>query len=146
MTRGLHHVELWVPSLERAVRSWGWLLGELGWTEFQKWDAGRSWRLDETYVVVEQSPALTAEVHDRLRPGLNHLALHAGTPERVDRLVVQAPAFGWALLFPDRHPHAGGPDTYAAYLEDEDGFEAELVAELEPATTGADVPKRSDVA
>jgi hypothetical protein len=22
---GLHHVELWVPDLERAVRSWGWL-------------------------------------------------------------------------------------------------------------------------
>ena len=60
----------------------------------------------------------------------NHLALHAGTPEQVDRLVGQAPDFGWSLLFPDRHPHAGGPDTYAAYLEDEDGFEAELVAEV----------------
>jgi hypothetical protein len=32
------------------------------------------------------------------------------------------------LLFPDRHPHAGGPDHYAAYLENTDGFEVELVA------------------
>lgn len=27
-----------------------------------------------------------------------------------------------------RHPHAGGPDSYAAYLEDEQGYEVELVA------------------
>jgi len=128
MTTGtLHHVELWVPDLDRATASWGWLLGALGYTEFQSWPAGRSWRLGATYVVVEQSPAMSAGGHDRLRPGLNHLAFHAS--ERViDALVDEAPKHGWALLFPDRHPHAGGPDTYAAYLENEDGFEAELVA------------------
>jgi hypothetical protein len=27
----------------------------------------------------------------------------------------------------DRYPHAGGPDHCAAYLENEDGFEVELV-------------------
>lgn len=31
-------------------------------------------------------------------------------------------------MFPDRHPHAGGEQTYAAYLENTDGFEVELVA------------------
>jgi hypothetical protein len=35
----------------------------------------------------------------------------------------------WALLFPDRHPHAGGPDSYAAYLEDAWGYEVELAAD-----------------
>ena len=34
----------------------------------------------------------------------------------------------WTLLFPDRHPHAGGPDSYAGYLANADGFEVELVA------------------
>lgn len=121
----LHHVELWVPDLDRAGRSWGWLLGELGYTVFQDWPAGRSWRLGETYIVLEQSPALTAEHHDRRRPGLNHLAFHAG--DRVDALVRAAPEHGWTLLFPDRHPYAGGPDHYAGYLADEDGFEVELV-------------------
>ena len=128
MTGGLHHVELWVPSLARAEESWGWLLGELGWVEHQRWPAGVSWILDATYIVVEQSPALVGDVHDRLRPGLNHLALHGGTPQRVDRLVDVAPGHGWTLLFPDRHPYAGGPGTYAAYLTDRDGYEAELVA------------------
>jgi hypothetical protein len=31
----LHHVELWVPDLGRAVREWGWLLGRLGYEPFQ---------------------------------------------------------------------------------------------------------------
>jgi catechol 2,3-dioxygenase-like lactoylglutathione lyase family enzyme len=127
----LHHVELWVPDLARAVRSWGWLLGELGYEQFQDWPAGRSWRLGETYLVMEQSPAMTATEHDRRRPGLNHLAFHAGA--RVDAMVDAAPAHGWTLLFADRHPYAGGPDHYAAYLADEDGFEVELVSPDRPA-------------
>ena len=36
---------------------------------------------------------------------------------------------GFRLLFEDRHPHAGGADHYAAYLEAPDGFEVELVAD-----------------
>jgi catechol 2,3-dioxygenase-like lactoylglutathione lyase family enzyme len=124
----LHHVELWVPDLARAEREWGWLLGRLGYTPFQDWPAGRSWQLGETYLVVEQSPAMTAAGHDRLRPGLNHLAFHAGTRAEVDALAGEAPANGWTLLFPDRHPHAGGPDHYAAYLASTDAFEVELVA------------------
>jgi catechol 2,3-dioxygenase-like lactoylglutathione lyase family enzyme len=78
--------------------------------------------------VVEQSPALTATEHDRCRPGLNHLAFHAGDRVEVDALVTAARAHGWTLLFPDRHPYAGGPDVYAAYLANTDGFEAELIA------------------
>ncbi|MDG4826431.1 VOC family protein [Asanoa sp. WMMD1127] len=127
-TGALHHVELWVPDLDRATRSWGWLLTALGYAEFQRWPAGRSWRSGATYVVVEQSPAMSAPTHDRHRPGLNHLAFHVATRAELDALVDDAPAQGWTLLFPDRHPHAGGPDTYAAYLANEDGFEAELVA------------------
>ena len=129
MTGALHHVELWVPDLPAAVRSWGWLLEQLGWSGFQDWPAGRSWRSGDTYLVVEESPAMSGRVHDRLAPGLNHLAFRAGAPGEVDRLAAAAPEHGWTLLFPDRHPYAGGPDTYAAYLEDTHGYEAELVAE-----------------
>jgi len=124
----LHHVELWVPDLGRACAEWGWLLGEFGYAAFQDWPDGRSWRLGDTYLVVEQSPALSAGDHDRLRPGLNHLAFHAGARQDVDRFAAEGPEHGWTLLFPDRHPHAGGPDHYAAYLANTDGFEVELVA------------------
>jgi catechol 2,3-dioxygenase-like lactoylglutathione lyase family enzyme len=125
----LHHVELWVPDLPRAVAEWGWLLTSLGYEPFQDWEAGRSWNLGGTYLVVEQSPAMTAPAHDRLRPGLNHLAFHAGSRGQVDKLAAQAAGHGWTLLFPDRHPHAGGPAHYAAYLANTDGYEVELVAD-----------------
>jgi catechol 2,3-dioxygenase-like lactoylglutathione lyase family enzyme len=124
----LHHVELWVPDLERAVESWGWLLTELGYAPFQDWPGGHSRRLGPTYLVLEQSPALSAAEHERTRPGLNHLALHAGDRTALDRLVAESAGYGWALMFGDRHPYAGGKEHYAAYLEDRDGFEIELVA------------------
>ncbi|WP_225802723.1 VOC family protein [Streptomyces sp. NK15101] len=124
----LHHVEIWVPDLERAVVSFGWLLEALGYTLFQSWNNGRSWRLAATYLVIEQSPALTADRHDRCRPGLNHLAFHVEDHHTVETLASEAPRHGWSLMFPDRHPHAGGAQTYAAYLENTDGFEVELVA------------------
>lgn len=124
----LDHVELWVPDLARAREQWGWLLGELGYTQFQDWEHGRSWQLGGTYLVIEQSPALTGSEHDRLQPGMNHLAFHAGSTAEVDALTTAGPAHGWTLLFPKAHPHAGGQDHYAAYLTNTDGFEVELVA------------------
>lgn len=127
-TGAIHHLELWVPDLGRADAEWGWLLTELGYRPFQHWPDGRSWRLADTYVVIEQSPDLSDGVHERTRPGLNHLAFHAGDRARVDALTVAAADHGWVLLFADRHPYAGGPQTYAAYLASSDGFEVELVA------------------
>lgn len=55
----------------------------------------------------------------------------------MDRLVAQAPEHEWSLLFPERHPYAGGSSTYAAHLEDGYGYEVELVATpADPATVG----------
>ncbi|SDC94267.1 VOC family protein [Glycomyces harbinensis] len=124
----LHHVELWVPDLDRAAASLGWLLESLGYEPFQDWDAGRSWRLGPSYVVVERSPALTGERHDRCAPGLNHLAFHVRDDVEVERLAAEGADHGWTLLFADRHPFAGGAHHFAAYLENQDGFEVELVA------------------
>ncbi|RII18859.1 hypothetical protein DSC45_09575 [Streptomyces sp. YIM 130001] len=123
----VHHIELWVPDLHRAAASWGWLLGRLGYLPYQHWELGRSWRRADTYLVVEQSPALTGAQHERTRPGLNHLALHVRDRPALDALVAEAPAHGWTLLFPDQHPYAGGAEHCAAYLENGDGFEVELV-------------------
>ncbi|MGW1558653.1 VOC family protein [Streptomyces sp. NPDC002144] len=121
----LHHVELWVPDLHRALASFGWLLEALGYALFQTWDGGRSWRLGPTYLVIEQSPARTAEKHDRCRPGLNHLAFHVEDATTVEKLTADAAQH---LMFPERHAYAGGGQHYAAYLENDDGFEVELVA------------------
>ena len=123
----LHHLELWVPDLSRAEHTWGWLLDALGYELYQQWPEGLSWRCGDLYIVLEQSPARSAFRHDRHRPGLNHLAFHVATRAGVDELTAGAQQHGWSLMFADRHPHAGGEQTYAAFLENEDGFEAELV-------------------
>lgn len=136
-TGTVHHIELWVPDLNRAVASWGWLLGELGYEQYQQWPDGMSWRSGPTYIVVEQSPARTAFRHDRCRPGLNHLAFYVADGVRVEELVTEAPGHGWRLLFADRHPYAGGDQHYAAYLENTDGYEVELVAPPPIAASGA---------
>ena len=129
----LHHIELWVPDLARAEASWGWLLTRLGAEPYQTWEHGRSWRWDAAgggaYVVLEQSPAMTGDRHERRSPGLNHLAFWVGSPADLYDVVAEAAAHGWTLMFADRHPFAGGPAHHAAYLEDADGYEVELVVE-----------------
>jgi hypothetical protein len=127
--RGLHHVEVWVPDHATALPAWSWLLGRLGFDRTSTWSNGSRWDLGDTYVVLESGPDVRPEPHDRLRPGVNHLAFWAGSPSDVDDLVSDAPAHGWRALFAERYPHAGGPDHYAAYLENADGFEVELVAQ-----------------
>jgi catechol 2,3-dioxygenase-like lactoylglutathione lyase family enzyme len=139
-TGTLHHVELWVPDLDRAVASFGWLLTAMGYSLHQEWDKGRSWRLGATYLVFEQSPALTSDLHERCRPGLNHLAFHVAGTELVDALTAEAQRHGWRLMFGDLHPYAGGEKHYAAYLENDDGYEIELVA-----VTGSEGAEASEV-
>jgi catechol 2,3-dioxygenase-like lactoylglutathione lyase family enzyme len=124
----LHHLELWVPDLSRAEHTWGWLLGALGYELYQQWPEGCSFRTGDMYIVLEQSQARSAFRHDRCRPGLNHLAFHVSDRTTVDRMVGEALLHGWRLMFADRHPYAGGEEHYAAYLEDSDGYEVELVA------------------
>ncbi len=123
----LHHVEVWVTDLVAAQTSWGWLLSELGYAREDIWPTGESWQLGATYLVLEAGPDVRGG-HDRTRAGVNHLAFHAGARSEVDRLVSAGPRHGWSLMFTDRHPYAGGPGHYAAYLEDGAGFEVELVA------------------
>jgi catechol 2,3-dioxygenase-like lactoylglutathione lyase family enzyme len=124
----IHHLEIWVPELAAAQISWGWLLERLGYSLGDDWPDGQIWRLGASYLVLEAGPHLRGTTHDRLRPGLNHVAFHGGSRDEVDAMVVDSADHGWALLFADRHPFAGGPDTYAAYLENDAGFEVELVA------------------
>lgn len=122
----LHHVELQVSNLESSVGPWAWMFDVLGYTPYQEWSGGRSWRHGSTYIVVASAPRDGA--HDRRDAGLNHLAFHAGTTQDVDRLWKAAPQHGWNQLYVDRHPWAGGDEHYAAFLDNAERFKVELVA------------------
>ena len=84
--------------------------------------------------MLEQSPAVHPGGHDRLRAGLNHLALTCPSPDQLDALRADAAAHGWSELFADLYPHAGGPEHTALFLENRQGFEVEIVVPRDPTT------------
>ncbi len=124
----LHHVEVYVADVEHSAAFWGWLLAELGYTPHQEWDEGISWRIADTYIALVQAPRVDREF-DRRLVGVNHLAFHVGSRGEVDELTDALRDRGARLLYEDRHPHAGGPDHYAAFFEDPNGIKVELVAD-----------------
>lgn len=125
----LHHLELYVADLSRSRQFWGWLLEWLGYSLYQEWDHGCSWRLGPTYLVLVQTrPDRLEPPYHRCRTGLNHLAFHAASREQVDSLTRELRERGVTILYPDRHPWAGGRDHYAVFFEDPDRIKVELVA------------------
>lgn len=126
---GFHHVEVWIADLVEARCEWGWLLLELGFERVDEWAEGESWAAGGAYLTLTLSPNLSGETHDRRSPGVNHLALKAGSAETVDTIMSAAGGHGWRPLYQDRYPHAGGPDHYAGWLENTAGFKAEIVAD-----------------
>ena len=130
----LHHVELYVSNLANSTQFWGWFLGELGYTLFQSWKEGVSYRLGDTYLVfVQTEAAFLADGYHRKRTGLNHLAFHAASREMVDDMAAQLKTKGVKLLYETKHPYAGGENYYALYFEDPDRIKVELVAPQKPA-------------
>ena len=123
----LHHVELYVADLAVSVHFWGWLLLELGWECTQEWDEGCSYRHGDTALVLVQAPEGGRPL-DRRSAGLNHLAFRAESEEEVDQITEALRARGVRILYPDRHPFAGGTDHYAVFCEDPEGLKVEVVA------------------
>lgn len=126
----LHHVEVYVSALEKSMRFWKPFLTALGYGEFQKWDQGVSFMLDGTYLVfVQTEPKYLKDGYHRKRVGLNHLAFHAASRQQVDEIATWARNGGYTILYPDRHPYAGGRDyRYVLFCEDPDRIKVELVA------------------
>ena len=130
MSKGLiHHIEIYVSDLKNTVDFWSWFLEELGYSDFQKWEGGKSWRLGETYIVFVQAEERFLDVpYHRCRVGLNHLAFHAISREHVDDVTQKLRDKGITILYADKHPFAGGKDYYAVFFEDPDRIKVELVA------------------
>lgn len=123
----VHHFELWTSDFKAVKPCWDWLMERLAFTSYQAWEGGTSWRApDGSYLVLEQSPDVSGH-HQRTHAGLNHLALNCANRQELDDIKDQAPKNGWTELFADRYPHAGGEGHTALYLENDEGFEIELV-------------------
>src|SRR5688500_13783608 len=127
MSRGLHHVEIFVSDLERSVEFWGWLLPELGFELYQTWPEGRSYRCGDAYLVfVQAEDDFRNEPFHRKRPGLNHVALWATSREQVLGLPAQLRARGLGVLYDDRPADAiGAPCEWSVFFEDPDRIKVE---------------------
>ncbi len=125
----LHHVEIYVKDLEVSKKFWGWLLRKLGYQEYQTWEYGVSFILDDTYLVFVQVEERFLDVpYHRCRAGLNHLAFHGGSRKFVDDITKDLKAKGVKILYEDKHPFAGGNDYYAVYFEDPDRMKIEITS------------------
>jgi catechol 2,3-dioxygenase-like lactoylglutathione lyase family enzyme len=125
----LHHLEIYVSNLSKSSEFWGWLLGELGYDPYQKWDSGISWKHGETYLVFVQAEERYLDIaYHRSRVGLNHLAFHTESRQQVDEITTQLLEKGINILYQEKHPFAGGDSHYAVFFEDPDRIKVELVA------------------
>jgi catechol 2,3-dioxygenase-like lactoylglutathione lyase family enzyme len=125
----LHHVEIYVSNLDRTITFWEWFLNQLGYQQYQKWEQGISWKFGDTYLVFVQAEDRFLEPsYNRRRVGLNHLAFHAESKEQVDAMTEKLIEKGVRILYPDKHPYAGGENYYAVFFEDPDRIKVELVA------------------
>lgn len=124
----LHHLEIWVDDITISTASLGWLLTRLGYRVQSQWADGISYQYENHYIVLESGPDVRHEPHERRAPGMNHIAFALSSTQQVEEVAAEASKHGFTLMFKERHPYAGGPDHYAAYLEDIAGFEVELVA------------------
>lgn len=123
----LHHIEIYVSDINKSKDFWGWLLKELGYTEYQSWPQGISYILDNTYIVFVQVEERFLDIpYHRCRAGLNHLAFHGESKEFVDDMTLKLKNRGVDILYEDKHPYAGGPDYYAVFFEDPDRMKVEI--------------------
>ncbi|MDG5472791.1 VOC family protein [Jeotgalibacillus sp. ET6] len=125
----IHHLEIYVSDLKQSHKYWSWLLGSLGWSPYQKWEKGFSYKCSEAYLVfVEAEEDFKEAGYHRKRIGLNHLAFHAQSKEHVDELAAEMKRRKERVLYESQYPFVGGPAHYALYGEDPDRIKVEIVA------------------
>lgn len=126
----LHHIEIYVSDLERAIRFWTPFMEKLGY-EAERWSGGMNYvaGMTEPYLCLLQVSKEHLSVgYHRKRVGLNHLAFTAKSRQHVDEVRAWLKESGHTLLYDDRYPFATAPDYYAVYCEDPDRIKLEVVA------------------
>ncbi|MBS4193066.1 VOC family protein [Bacillus sp. FJAT-49705] len=132
MSQGLiHHIEIYVSNLKSTIDFWSWFLEDLGYSLYQEWEKGRSWKLGETYIIFVQTEERFLDIpYHRRRVGLNHLAFHASSRKQVDDITSKLKEKNINILYTDKHPFAGSKEHYAVYFEDPDRIKVEISCTL----------------
>ncbi len=125
----VHHIEIYVSDLNRSIEFWSWFLTDLGYSKYQSWEQGQSWKLGNTYLVFVQTEDRHLDVtYHRCKTGLNHLAFYGESREHVECMTQELKNREVNILYKEKHPYAGGRGYYAVFFEDPDRIKVELVA------------------
>lgn len=123
----MHHIEIYVSDIARSREFYSWLLEALGFSLYQEWEEGFSYKKDGLYLVLVQAQKkYVANGYNRCNIGLNHLAFSCTDSEEIDLLREKLLSKGVTLLYDDEYPHAGGGESYAVYFEDPDRIKLEV--------------------
>jgi catechol 2,3-dioxygenase-like lactoylglutathione lyase family enzyme len=123
----LHHIEIYVSDLNKTIEFYDWFLPELGYEIYQDWEFGRSYKLNDTYIVFVQTEEKYLEPpYHRKRTGLNHLAFFGDSKEFIDKITDKLKSRNITILYENRHPFA--EKYYAVYFEDPDRMKIEIVS------------------
>lgn len=123
----MHHIEIYISNLEKTREFYSWLLSLLGFTLFQNWSQGFSYRKDGFYLVfVQVQEKYLPNGYNRCHIGLNHLAFSCEDKDKIDRIREQLILKGIPLLYDEQYPYAGGVNHYAVYFEDPDRIKLEI--------------------
>jgi len=128
----LHHVEIYVSSLDASHAFWANILGKIGYEESGRWNDGFTLANGEaaylTFVQVTEKHRERS--YHRRGVGLNHIAFRVKSREVVDELRQYCIVNDIRALYDDRYPFAnGGSDYYALFVEDPDRIKVEFVAD-----------------
>jgi catechol 2,3-dioxygenase-like lactoylglutathione lyase family enzyme len=139
------HIDLSISDPERSIPFYAALLEALGYTRFRGAEADfaeprprrAAWFIRYAsggFFGIEIRPARPesrGEPHDRYAPGLHHLALHAESPQDVDRVHAAMKRVGATVLDPPQEYSGRGYSKgyYAAFFADPDGLKLEVVYE-----------------
>lgn len=129
MNGQFHHIEINVSDLTKSTQFWTWLLTKkFSYSIFQTWNKGISFQLEGMYLVFVQTDEKHIDTkYNRKNTGLNHIAFHCDSREFVDALTKELKEKNITILYPDKHPFAGGKDHYAVYFEDPDRIKVEVI-------------------
>jgi catechol 2,3-dioxygenase-like lactoylglutathione lyase family enzyme len=128
-TRGIHHVDLVVSSVERSLPFYRDLLAPLGYHRISEVEGERGetiWYISGPGSSIGLRQAQSLGGYDRYQVGLHHLALEAMSRAAVDERHAWLVGSGAEIESPPQE-YSYMPGYYAVFFYDPDGIKLEIV-------------------